>query len=124
MSYQGGNIVIKKKIVCVQCPRSCLLSVDVFKGIVEGNSCRRGKECAINEIVAPKRGVTTTVRVFLNEDYVMVPVKTNKKINKDLVFECIKTIKKYKVRAPIKFGDVLIHNILNTGADVISTGNT
>ena len=53
----------------------------------------------------------------------MLPVKTSKKIDKSLVLDCVKFINKIKVNTPINFGDVIVHNILDTGADVIATSS-
>lgn len=115
---------MKKTIICVQCPRSCPLAVDISKNEVKGNSCKRGKEFALEEIVTTKRVVTTTVKVFNKKNYVMLPVKTNKKVDKDLIFKCMKVINKIKINTPIKLGNVIVYNILNTGANVVSTSDS
>ena len=57
----------KQLLICTQCPNSCILHVDAFRKKVEGNSCKRGEECAIEELVFPRRVVTTTVKVFADK---------------------------------------------------------
>ena len=114
---------MKKTIICIQCPRSCPLNIDTLKREVEGNNCKRGKEFALEEIVTTKRVVTTTVKVFNKKNYVMLPVKTNKKIDKNLIFRCIEIIDKIKINIPIKLGDIIVNNILDTGANVVSTSD-
>lgn len=51
----------------------------------------------------------------------MLPVKTSKAIPKDLMAEAVKLIGKAEVSSPVKTGDVIIANILGTGADIIAT---
>ena len=114
---------MKKTIICIQCPRSCPLNVETLKREVEGNNCKRGEEFALEEIVTPKRVITTTIRVFNKREYVMLPVKTNKKIDKNLIFRCIEIIDKIKINIPIKLGDIIVNNILDTGANVVSTSD-
>jgi len=53
----------------------------------------------------------------------MVPVKTSKPIPKELIFKCMEEINKVIVNQSIKIGDVVIENILDTGADVVATRN-
>ena len=50
----------------------------------------------------------------------MVPAKSSVEIPRDLQKECMEVVKRSKVKAPVKTGDVLIKNILDTGADIIA----
>ena len=54
-----------KDIRCIICPTGCLVHVENVNGelIIEGHSCKRGEEYARDEFVAPKRILTTTMRV-------------------------------------------------------------
>lgn len=115
---------IIKELVCTECPRSCLLKVSLCKenNSVKGNNCKRGETYALYEIATPKRYLTTTAKT-LSKAVPLLPVKTSIKINKDLIFECAQVISKITVKLPIKIGDVLIHNILDTGADIVATKN-
>lgn len=105
--------------VCINCPRGCQLHVDE-KMNVTGNFCPRGKSYAISEITNPTRTITSTV--FISSKIVRVcPCKTSIPVSKKLVFEVMKEINKVCVNAPIHIGDIIIKNVCDSGADIIST---
>lgn len=115
----------EKEMVCIVCPTGCRITVaedktqkEGFK--VEGNKCMRGKFYGIKEMTNPTRMLPTTVVInnaFLNR----LPVRTDKPVPKPMIFECMKVINSIEVDAPIKMGDVIIKNILDTGVDIIAT---
>lgn len=113
-----------KKMVCINCPLGCSLDVmidgDDIK--VTGNNCKRGAEYAVNEIRDPKRTVTSTVKVKDGERPVAA-VKTKAEISKSLIFDLMKVINDVNVTAPVRVGDVIIKNVLDTGVDVVATAN-
>ena len=53
--------------------------------------------------------------------FTVLPVKTKSGIPKKLNFEVMKVINSITVKAPIKCGDIIIKNILNTGIDLVAT---
>jgi len=87
---------------------------------VRGFSCRRGKEYAIQEHTAPQRMVTTTVAID-NARWPRLPVRTSKPVPKEKVLDICRTLRTVRVCAPVASGDIIVRNILNTGADVIAT---
>lgn len=111
-----------RKLTCIVCPLGCEMeiSVDVKANIeyIKGNTCKRGAEYATNECINPVRMLTTTVKA---ENGTVIPVKTNKAIPKNKLFDCMKIINNKKVVLPILSGDVIIENILGLGADIIAT---
>lgn len=109
-----------KELICISCPMGCHLSVDTEKLTVTGNSCKRGEVYGINEVTNPVRVITTTVKIE-GAHHAVLPVKTKVPIPKDLNFKCIEELNKITVKAPVKMGDVIVENILNTGVDVIAT---
>lgn len=109
-----------KELICISCPMGCHLSVDTEKLTVTGNSCKRGEIYGINEVTNPVRVITTTVKIE-GAHHAVLPVKTKTPIPKDLNFKCIEELNKITVKAPVKMGDVIVENILNTGVDVIAT---
>ncbi len=112
-----------KELICIGCPKGCHLMVDEENGYkVTGNSCPIGAEYGANELKNPTRVLTTTVTVSGGMHDVL-PVKTNKPIAKGLLFDAMKALQGVKVAAPVHMGDVIVENILNTGADVIATRN-
>ena len=99
------------------------MSVTLENGVVTevtGNTCPRGKQYAIDECTNPVRTVTTTARTA---DGGVIPVKTDRPIPKELMFECMKEIDRSVVTLPAQIGDVVIENLLETGANVIVTAN-
>lgn len=114
--------MIIKKLTCIECPIGCEMEAGVEDGkavYVKGNSCPRGKMYAENEVVCPKRVVTSTVRT---EDGRMLPVKTDKPVKKDEIFEIMKKINAVVAKTPVQIGDVLVENI-SDDAHLVSTGN-
>ena len=114
---------MKRKLTCIVCPIGCQLSVTLEDGVVtevSGNTCPRGKQYAIDECTNPVRTVTTTARTA---DGGVIPVKTDRPIPKELMFDCMREIDRAIVSLPAHIGDVVINNLLNTGADVIVTAN-
>ncbi len=113
----------KHEMICICCPRGCYLTVTSENGDIKeitGNRCRRGETYAREELISPVRVVTTTVR--LNDGKIpMLPVKTSKAIPKSLIFDCIDMLRDVSVNAPACIGDVIIPNVLGTGADIIAT---
>jgi CxxC motif-containing protein len=50
-----------------------------------------------------------------------VSVKTDRPVSKKLIPEIMIIIKNSMVTAPVKVGQVLVKNILGTGADIVAT---
>ena len=113
---------MKREITCIVCPKGCQMLVSNIDGqyIVEGKSCIRGAKYGVDEVTSPKRMITSTVRLegaYLN----MLPVKTSVSVPKDLVFEIMNILSTIKITAPVKVGDIIVKNILDTGVDIVST---
>lgn len=112
------------EIICINCPLGCVMNVtkqgDDF--IVLGHSCPRGKTYAIKECTRPTRIITSSLYVE-NGLYPVVSVKTNQDIPKEKIFEILNYLKSIKPQAPIRIGDVIVENILNTGACIVATKN-
>ena len=113
---------MEKQLICICCPKGCHLNVDAENGSVTGNGCKRGIEYGINEVTNPVRVVTSTVKVS-NGELPVVTVKTRNPIPKELNFKCMEEINKTVVEAPVKIGDIIIKNVLETGVDIIATRN-
>ena len=112
-----------RELTCIVCPRGCQLKVELEgKKVlsVTGNTCKRGVVYAENECVAPMRTLTTTAAV---EGGGVVPVKTDKTIPKELLFEAMKAVNEARVPKDAKLGYVVIENLLGTGANIVTTRN-
>ena len=115
------DTLIKTELTCIVCPMGCHLNVEQseegFK--VEGNTCKRGEKYAVQELTNPTRVITTTVK--LENSYLqLLPVKTEDPIPKGMIFDIMEALDKVRVNAPVKVGDVIVENILDTGVNVIS----
>ena len=111
------------KTTCIICPTGCEIEVTKQgKKVIDvkGFTCDRGKEYAIEEVVSPKRVLTTTVNIE-NARILFLPVRTNKPIPREKLIQCMKALRKVVVRPPIQVGDVIAKNILGLGADVVAT---
>lgn len=112
-----------KELICIVCPKGCHLKVDEENNFsVTGNSCERGKEYGKNELTDPRRIITSSVKIE-GGLYNRLPVKTDKSVKKNDIFKIMEIIKTVRVSAPVKCGDVLVENIAQSGADLISTKN-
>ncbi len=113
---------MKQTITCINCPIGCRMTVETEGDqviSVEGASCKRGKDYAKQEAIAPKRMVTAVVNVPGKS--LPLSVKTSCPIPKDKIFDCMKAIECCNLQVPIKMGDVICENVCGTGADVVST---
>ncbi|HEW92248.1 MAG TPA: DUF1667 domain-containing protein [Thermotogaceae bacterium] len=112
-----------KKIICIACPIGCEINVHIEKDgkmKIQGNRCKRGESYAKDEILNPKRVLTMSIRVE-NGEMDLVSVKTDGSIPKKLIPKAIEYLKGVKIRAPIKVGDVIVENLLDTGVKVVAT---
>lgn len=110
-------------LICISCPMGCRLTVDHTDKnnvIVTGNTCPRGAEYAKNEVTAPKRTVTASVRV-VGGTIPRVSVKTNAPIPKQHIFDSLNLLKKVTLTAPIEIGDVVLKNVCGCGVDFVAT---
>ncbi len=113
-----------REMICICCPMGCRMTVEKTADgySVTGNTCPRGKAYAIDEMTAPKRMVTSSVPVE-NGNYKTVSVKTSVSIPKELIFDSLAALSGVKLTAPVKIGDVVVKNVLGTGADFVATRN-
>lgn len=112
-----------RKMICIECPRSCALTVDIencriFK--VEGNKCPKGAEYARSEVENPVRILTGTV-LTQGLALKMVPVRTDQPIPKTKIFEAAAEFKKIKVTKPLHTRDIIVANFMGLGVNLIAT---
>lgn len=109
-----------RELICITCPRGCHLKVDEIRKVVTGNFCKRGEVYGLNEVISPKREVTSTVKIE-GASINLLPVRTNKPIAKELIMDVIKELRSITVKAPIHVNDVIIKNIFGSDVDIIAT---
>lgn len=111
------------ELTCIGCPMGCSLTVKLNGDQVEsvsGNECGIGVKYATAECTNPTRMLTSVVQVK-NGTINMLPIKTDKDIPKDKLFESIALLKDVVINAPINVGDVIVENILGTGVNFVAT---
>lgn len=111
---------MEKEIICIICPNSCRLKVNLENDFVAGNECKRGIVYGLMEAKEPKRVITSTVQI-IGGIHSKLPVKTSMPILKNKNFQCMEIIKNIKVFAPIKCGDIILENICEENVDLIAT---
>ena len=123
------NVTETLQFNCTTCPSECLLTVEVERdangAVVEvhsvtGNSCPRGDKFAHQELTCPMRVLTTTVAVS-GGDETLLPVRTAEAIPLALHVQAMDLIRGVVVDAPIRMGDVILPNLLNTGIDLAAS---
>lgn len=105
-------------LTCIMCPMGCSLTVTKTKDgyTITGNNCIRGEQFGKEEVTAPKRIVTSLIKTKKG----VTSVKTSAPIPKNKIFDVMKEIDKVYVENA-KLGDVVIKNVLSTGADIVIT---
>ena len=113
-----------KELVCIVCPRSCRMTItsEGDELVVTGNTCKRGKEFAINEMTDPRRTVCTTVRTSFPSVPVL-PVRVSGAIPKNKIFDLKREVHRITVSKRIGREEVVVPNILDLGVDLIATSN-
>lgn len=111
------------ELTCIVCPIGCTLRVeqnDTGEVVsVTGNTCPRGEAYGKDEVLHPVRTLTTTVRVP-NGDR-LLPVKTDRPIPKEKLFNAMKKVNALSVTAPVQIGDVLLDDLF--GARLVAAAN-
>ena len=114
-----------RNLTCIGCPLGCTVTVTMDGGqilSVTGNTCKRGDAYAREEVTAPRRIVTSTVSV-LGGTRPVVSVKTSPAIPKEAIAACMDAIRKIRVEAPVRIGDVLLRDIAGSGSDILATAD-
>ena len=114
---------------CTTCPSECLLTVEIERDAnghvaevrsVAGNSCPRGDKFAHQELTCPMRVLTTTVAVS-SGDEALLPVRTAEAIPLALHAQAMDLIRGFVVNAPIRMGDVVLENLLDTNINLVAS---
>lgn len=101
---------------CTTCPSECLLTVEVERdanGAVVGVRSVTGNSC-------PMRVLTTTVAVS-GGDEALLPVRTAEAIPLELHAQAMDLIRGLVVNAPIRMGDIVLENLLDTNINLIAS---
>lgn len=118
------------RMCCTTCPNGCALTVQADGDrvlSVEGNTCKRGITFAEQELVCPKRMLTSTVlqitengRAQKGNTEHLIPVRTAAPVPREKMMAIMQEIRELRIQEPVRTGDVLIRNAAGTGIDVIA----
>lgn len=123
------NVIETLQFNCTTCPSECLLSVEVERDAdgnvtavhsVTGNSCPRGDKFAHQELTCPMRVLTTTVAIS-GGDEALLPVRTAEAIPLELHDQAMALIRGLVINAPIRMGDVVLENLLDTNINLVAS---
>lgn len=107
---------------CIVCPLGCNVELQEENGQIikiSGYGCPRGEKFAETEFHNPERMITTIVTLDGGE-YSYLPVISDGQVPKKDLKACINLLKRTKVKAPIKIGELIEENILDTGINIIA----
>ncbi|MFL0197943.1 DUF1667 domain-containing protein [Clostridium sp. WILCCON 0269] len=109
-------------IICNECNKKCTINVEMDKNDLKlANNVYTKKEYCTKLQVDNKYDIFTTVVRIKGANCNVVPVKSSKPLDKSLWVECSKVLSRIHVGAPIKTGDIVCKNVLNTKVDIICT---
>ena len=83
-------------------------------------ACKRAGRSTPSRNTPPQRTVATTVAVR-NSSWARLPVRSSAPVPKDAVVEICRRLHAVETTAPVQMGQVIVANVLGTGADMIAT---
>jgi len=122
--YKAQLSTVVHETLCLECPLACLIELDLdgAGAILEcrGAQCKRGLPYAQQEIKSPMRVLTATVLTD-GSSKPLLPVRTDRPIPRAKLEEGSAILARLRVIPPIKLGQVLLPDLMGTGASVIAT---
>ncbi len=113
----------EKELVCIVCPVGCNLKTKHIvdkEVLVSGNKCKRGEIYAKQELIDPRRVITSTA-VIKSDSQNRVPIKTDQPIPKELISEAMKEINALRIKGPVNRGDIVVQDFLGLGVNLVAT---
>lgn len=113
---------MKNTVTCTICPNGCEIEVNYTTredAVLTGYICKRGITYALDECFEPKRTFTASVKIS-GADRRVLPVRTTGPIPKDLLMQAAEELKSINLQVPVKCGDVIVDNFLNTDVKLIA----
>jgi CxxC motif-containing protein len=114
----------KMVLICITCPKGCALQVtrDGSTILDVESGCKRGILYAEEELNDPRRMVASTVRIR-GGAYPLLPVSTRSPFPKPRIKELLAELRQVEVSSPVKMGDVILSNVLDSGVDIVASRN-
>lgn len=125
-----------REIICTVCPVGCKIEVTLGNDgelLIKGNRCKRGYQYARDEVVSPKRTLTTTMLLKLPGTFKktgfpvnttsehIIGVKSSKPVLLNRIAGIMEIIRNTVIDHPVIEGEVVIPGIDGTDADIIVT---
>jgi len=76
-----------------------------------------------DDLYEEDKGIFTTLVRVKGSIVNVVSVKSSQPIERKIFIECSKALSRIYVGIPIKSGEIICKNILNTGVDILATRN-
>jgi len=116
--------MVEENIICIGCPLGCrtTLKIDDRGEVFEimGYKCKEGRQYVVEEYRSPVRIFTATV-LTENSALPLLPVKTDRPILKSKLKEAVLALVRLKAKPPVKVGQVILPNLLNSGINIVAT---
>jgi CxxC motif-containing protein len=112
----------QKFLSCPHCARGCSLDVlvDNESVTVSGNACPRGEVFGRQEAIMPMRPLMTSVRAA-GGIRPRLQVCGSGDLPLARLLEAMEALDALTVAAPVKASQVVLHNLLGLGVDVVAT---
>lgn len=114
---------MKRELVCISCPVGCRLEAEQHPDgslTVTGNRCPKGEDYAREEINAPKRIVTTTVKIS-GAGRRRVPVRTDRPLPVGRIDALLTELHGMVLDPPIERGRTILSDFEKTGVNVTAS---
>ena len=112
-------------ITCINCPLGCRMTVELTDDgdflSVSGNTCTRGSAYARQECTLPLRMITAVIPA--SGSLVPLSVKTSQPVPKFMIRDIMLSLGKISVDTPVRIGQIIISDVMGTGADIVATRN-
>lgn len=116
-----------KELICTVCPNGCHLTAEISEdgtvSTVEGAKCNRGRDFAKQEILCPQRVLTSTVLIHTKSGDRLLPVRSRDAFALNLHSKAMELLRHTAAKAPVKMGDIVIQNLLDSGTDIVASCN-
>lgn len=114
---------MKRTFTCIVCPNGCDIETTLDdQGVitVSGALCPKGEAYVKQELVAPMRTFSSSIRV-IDGELPLSSVRLDKPVPKKDIFRVMEEIRKIELTAPVKAGTCVIQDVLGLGSNVIVT---
>ena len=114
---------MEQAVTCINCPVGCRMTVCLSGSgevlSVTGNTCPRGAAYARQECTMPVRMITAVIPVRGSD--IPLSVRTSVPVPKSLIRQVMRELSRLDVSVPVLPGQVILRDVLKTGADIIAT---